>query len=276
MRVLKKLSGLFLVITIFDTGCLRILGGDLENQKGKAIVQQNHVPRVAPSTLMNDLRRKIKKQPKISSKELALYANNLLVQKGFNYEIDSQEIVEANKHPKRVSTKSDKKLYAYSFQQPDGKKVQFELINSEAAMEGLCGENFFYIPCLEVSKREILIVADGKPCRLKRPKIFTLEKMSLVDQSMKKVLRTWEIPFQSVPIGVSQDQTKLYLNTQVDQLILEVSETGLCFKARNQVKLPRSENIYNHPTDPKDDYLSFIRFHFGNQSAIVRFSGPCT
>jgi plasmid stabilization system protein ParE len=34
--------------------------------------------------------------------------------------------------------------------------------------------------------------------------------------------------------------------------------------------------IDNHPVDPRNAYLSFIRFHVGDKNYVVRFWAPCT
>jgi hypothetical protein len=107
--------------------------------------------------------------------------------------------------------------------------------------------------------------------------------MSLVDETMEKRLRTWEVPRHSIPIGVSEDGTKIYLDlgykfeeTVSDKLVLEVSETGLAIRAANEVNVQEGEWIENHPTDPKNAYLSFERFRVGDRSYIIRFTAPCT
>lgn len=42
------------------------------------------------------------------------------------------------------------------------------------------------------------------------------------------------------------------------------------------VKLPKGEEVAKHPTDPKNAYLSFMRFRFPGKSLVIRYSEPCT
>src|SRR5262245_1311422 len=46
---------------------------------------------------------------------------------------------------------------------------------------------------------------------LKRPVEFRLEEIELVDETMKRVIRKWEVPNETFPIGVSADGRILYL-----------------------------------------------------------------
>ena len=141
----------------------------------------------------------------------------------------------------------------------------------------MCGECFVSIPATKVTAQQIELVAGGKKYLLVRPRSFSLDEMSLVDQTMRKVLRTWQVPSQDVPLGVSSDGTKVYLDTGIESLILEISETSaLRFLAREEVKLPKGVDVAKHPTDPKNAYLSFMRFRFGGKNLVIRYSGPCT
>ena len=128
----------------------------------------------------------------------------------------------------------------------------------------------------------MLVVSGGHRYQLKRPPEFGLDEAELVDEAMRKVLRTWQLPYQNIPVGISPDGTKLYLefytDDELDALVLELSENGRAqFKARRDVDLQRkSEWVENHPKDPLNDYLSFIRFYAGRKSYVIKFSAPCT
>lgn len=58
-----------------------------------AIAEQNQAPIIHPSNILDDVSNKVKNQPNISSRELAVYANRLLAEKGFDYEFDVCEII---------------------------------------------------------------------------------------------------------------------------------------------------------------------------------------
>jgi hypothetical protein len=46
---------------------------------------------------------------------------------------------------------------------------------------------------------------------LKRPVEFRLEEMELVDETMKRVIRKWEVPNETNPVGISADGRTLYI-----------------------------------------------------------------
>jgi len=54
-----------------------------------ALSQSHHSAlKLDPATLIDDIRRKLEAEPKISSQQLAQYANELLINKGFDFQFD--------------------------------------------------------------------------------------------------------------------------------------------------------------------------------------------
>lgn len=228
---------------------------------------------LTPSKVLNEVSERRKAQPSLTPVELADYANKLIEEKGFDYDFD---VCGAITKPKLESEST----HSYRMHLTGGGILTFGF-TVDATQESLCGECWTYIPSLAVTKREMLLVADGKRYRVKRPASFLLDEAELVDGTMRKVLRTWQLPSQTVPLGVSADGTKLYVDFYADGLeglLLELSEDGLIqFRARSQTQLPGEGTwIEEHPKDPKNDYLSFMEFQAGGKKYIVRFSAPCT
>jgi len=222
-----------------------------------------------------------KRQPGISVKELAAHGNSLIARKGFDYDFNVCEIVENSQPFARVANDdgSATVTYNYPLRQADGQRINFRLVSDDFGAP--CGECFFAIPALRVTKRDVLAVAVGGTYRLKRPASFRLDEADLVDETLKKVSRTWQLPYQTVPVGISPDGRRLYVDFyneyMLDELVLEVSEDGrLQFKVRKDVIEREGEEIKNHPTDPHNAYLGFMRFRSGGKSYVIRFSWPCT
>ena len=235
--------------------------------------------RIFPSHIIDTLQKKVETEPNIKPAALAQYANDLLAKKGFDFQFDLCEFLnQYNPTPRGRAAQSKIRTYKLPMKQTDGVQITFETVHSEEEGEGgMCGECFVSIPATKVTAQQIELVAGGRKYLLVRPRSFHLDEMSLVDQAMRKVLRTWQVPSQDVPLGVSSDGLKLYFDTGIESLVLEISETSaLRFLAREEVKLPKGEWVTKHPTDPKNDYLSFMRFRFGGKSLVIRFSGPCT
>jgi hypothetical protein len=97
---------------------------------------------------------------------------------------------------------------------------------------------------------------------------------------MRRVLRTWQLPYETVPLGISLDGTKLYLDfwqVEIDSLALEVSTDGsIAFRDRSKLHQTKGEEVKDHPKDPNNSYLSFIRFQVGDKNYIVKYFAPCT
>jgi hypothetical protein len=272
---------LFLVVCAFVLGS--VVCAKRESGAHKSSEQKN-LPKIVPSSLLSLVARRKKEQPGISPKELVAYANMILAHEGFDYEFDLCEVaVGAGKPGVNAPGTSPPKTYLLPMTSVNGEKITFRIAGGDN-MEGLCGQCFFRIPCLNVTRQDMLIVSKGRQYHLKRSKQMLLDEMSLVDDTMKRALRTWQVPYDAVPVGISQDGRKLYLDLTYEgkdddafgKLILEISETGLRIEARDEVKLKEGEWIKEHPTDPKNAYLSFMRFRVEGQTYIVRFSAPCT
>ena len=254
-----------------------------KNKRGSGAEESSkHKPKIITSTILDDLQKRKKERLDLSPRELAAYANTILEPKGFNYDFDACEILEVNgKSTGRdaLPLKSPE-TFSYKMAQSDGRDVTFHITADGG--DGMCGECFFQIPALQVTREEILIVAEGEQYWLKRPKAFILDKAELVDDTMQNVLRTWQLPYQTVPAGISPDGSKIYVEfyegQELGELILELSEDGkLRFKARSDVDLQgEGEWVEDHPQDPENTYLSFMRFVVGGKTYIIKFTAPCT
>jgi hypothetical protein len=232
-------------------------------------------PRIVPSSLFADLIEKRSKEPRLSSARLVEYANQIVKEKGINYEFDLCEIVAANKHPRQVPGKSpETKLYVYALTGIDGRSTTFEIVSED--LGGPCAYCYFAFPCLRVTKQELMVTSEGKRYHLKRTAKFSLYVMSLVDKSMKTTIRSWEVPYESYPVGISQDGTRIFIGTPLEELVLGISAQGPQFQASAFPEPHEREWLTEHPKDPKNDALSFMRFRNGNTSYIVRFTAPCT
>jgi hypothetical protein len=231
---------------------------------------------VTSSKILEELSRRKQKQPAITLKELAVVGNEMLKEKGFDYMFDVCEIL-----PERDRQTSGFAIPAsHTLSLSNGTQRSFKFTVAGGG-EGLCGECMSMIPAVQVTATEMVLVSDGNRYRVRRPKAFALDQAELVDATMKKVLRKWQLPYQTVPIGISPDGAKLYLNFytdyKLDGLVLELSENGkLAFRAGGDVQMVEGKFVEDHPKDPNNAYLSFKRFDTGNKTFIIRFWAPCT
>jgi len=235
--------------------------------------------KIVPPNLYQEIEKKAAAEPNITPAMLAKYANDLLAKKGFDFQFDLCEFLKKyNRTPPSRLASNKPRTYRLPMTQTDGRPVVFEAQMDSEGM-GPCGECFVSIPATRVTAKEIEIIAGGKKYVVVRPRMFALDDIDLVDQTMKRKLRTW--PFNGTPVGVSSDGTKLYFETNYESdtstIRLELSETGaMRFFPRDELKLPKGEEVKKHPIDRRNDYLSFLRFRFGARSLIIRYTEPCT
>ena len=232
---------------------------------------------VKPSNVLAEVGERATQLPSLSPAELAAYGNNLIARKGFDYRIDLCNILNPND---RTQIPPVEVVRNYQMTLTDGGKLTFGL-RIENPNEALCGECWSSIPSLRVTGKEMVLIAEGKRYRVRRPPSFILEDAQLVDETLKKVLRTWQMPYQAVPSGISADGTKLYLDfyqgNGLDGLVLEVSENGPPqFRDRAVIKSSEGKFLEDHPKDPTNSYLSFMSFRVGEKTYLVKFIAPCT
>ena len=138
------------------------------------------------------------------------------------------EVIGRNRLRRISSASPSRIIYSYKMTQSVGRKITLRFI-SENPGDAPCGECFSPIPGLQVTKQEMLIVSGGHRYRLKRPAWFGLDEAELVDETMKKVLRTWQLPYQTIPVGISPDDQTLFgklRGSGTCALVLELSENG--------------------------------------------------
>lgn len=231
---------------------------------------------ISSSNILQELAERKKSQPAITSKELAVIGNELLQKRGFDYMFDVCDIL--SERDRQSSEFAIPASHTLSLSSGGQRSFKF---NVASEGEGLCGECTSMIPAVQVTRQEMFLIAEGRRYRVQRPASFILDEAELVDASMKKVLRTWQLPYQTFPLGISPDGSTLYLEFwtqyQLDGVVLELSKNGaVAFRDRSKIKLIEGKLIEDHPRDPNNAYLSFKRFDTGNKTYIIRFSAPCT
>lgn len=250
-----------------------------------AAAAQSRAPTLRPSNILDELKRHKARHPRLSDAALARHANALLARMGFDYDFDSCELFppELKDGGARVRNGGTGALYTFRrrLTRLDGRGVTFDLVADDLGAP--CGECYITVPALRVTRGGMtLVAAGGVLYGLKRPASFRLDEAQLLDPSMKRVLRSWHLPFQAVPVGISPDGRRLYLDFYVgvgpgDLLLLELSEDGRArFRARALTDLGRGESITDLPPNPDDAYEGYKRFRVGGRTHVVRFTGPCT
>jgi hypothetical protein len=242
---------------------------------------QSHLPTLKPSNILGEVMRRKALRPALSAAGLARYANALLARRGFDYDFDVCEIFPTTGPSAIANVDAGATItFDHRLTHLDGRGVTFRFVTDNQGAP--CSFCFLSVPALRVTKGEMHVVSGGVTYVLRRPAVFALDEAHLLDEGMKKVLRTWQLPFQTIPAGVSPDGKSLYLNfyesSGLDELVLEISDDGRPrFRAAAEVPARGGEWIDKQPGGAlDDDDRDFIRFRAGGRSHVVRFTGPCT
>lgn len=243
--------------------------------------RQSRRPTLRPSNVVEALKQYKARRPALKAAALARYGNALLARKGFDYSFDVCEIFPGEMRDGGGGTATGAPhTFRRRLTRLDGRGVTFDLVADDLGAP--CGECFLSVPARRVTKDEMHLVAGGAVYGLKRPASFVLDEAHLVGPDLKTVLRTWQLPYQTIPEGVSPDGRLLYIGFYDDdhlgELVLEISEDGRTrFRTAEGAGVGKGgEWVEAHPKDPRNDYLSFLRFRAGGRTHVVRFSGPCT
>jgi hypothetical protein len=248
-----------------------------------AATTRSRRPTLRPSNVLDEVKRYTARRPGLKAAALARHANALLARKGFDYDFDVCEIFPPEMLAGGTSGTSGATGALHTFQRRltrlDGRVVIFHLVADDYGAP--CGECYLTLPALRVTKTEMHLVAGGAVYALKRPASFALDEAHLVGADLKTVLRTWQLPYQTIPAGVSPDGKRLYVSFHsdagLDELVLELSEDGRAsFRAAEEAGARGGEWIEDHPKDPRDSDLSFMRFRVAGRDHVIRFTGPCT
>ncbi len=249
-----------------------------------ATEDRSYAPTLKSSNLIEAVKQRKSHGPALSPAGLARYANELLARGGFDYDFDVCELFPPEALPQPGGLRPDGTWTPITLEhrltRADGRDLTFKLVTDDRG--GMCTECFLTLAALRVTQGEMTVVAaDGVTHRLKRPAAFELDEAHLVGSDLKTVLRTWQMPYQTNPAGVSPDGKSIYLDfyesSGLGELVLELSDDGRPrFRVRREVVSAEGEWIEEHPPDTLDDSPSFMRFRAGGRTHVIRFSGPCT
>ncbi len=237
--------------------------------------------KVQASPLYKTLDQFVWDHPNASQDQVAQFANARLQEFGINFDFDIAGSIGRNKPEARSQGVTDiggEAPYDIELQLLGGGHQTFLISVGD---DGPCGERIVTLPIVAVTRHSILLAVKGRQYRIRRPTSFALDVMELVDAGMRKPLHRWEVPYESTPAGVSADGATLYLEgfslSYGKHLWLAISDKGLeLVPSATLADQSSAEMIEHHPTDPRNAYLSFMRFIVRGKPMIIRFSAPCT
>jgi hypothetical protein len=225
--------------------------------------------RLDPAIVERLLEEKLAADPGIPAASLADYGNKLAAVHGYSFGFDPTTFKES---PVTVGTE---KLGRYDLVPVGGGRPLAFLVPER--IEHPCG-TWNALPVLSASPRSLTVVGGGKTLDVSIPTEFVVDEMELVDATLKTVLRRWTVPMDSTPAAISPDGRRLFLFGPLDQIYLEVDESGKYRFAPVTTPsiLKQGIDLKKFPKDKDNDYLGFRRFRNSRSVYTIKFSHPCT
>lgn len=159
------------------------------NQSINSPRTKQDILKISPAKLVEKVGQKIKANPKMTSSVVTAFANSLLEKYGYDYAF---EVCEFISRPNGVDSFFEaKKVFQKNLLKLNGSK---QPIQFSGVMGGMCSECFAEFPVRKLVKSELHLMIGGKLYPFKRPKNFNLDQMDLMDTTMTKVIRSWDVP----------------------------------------------------------------------------------
>lgn len=232
--------------------------------------------KLAPSSISEDLVKYREENPSASGKEVAAYGNRLLPLKGYNYWVDIADLVQKKERETTILT-DDLQVFPFSMRLTGEKNVGF-LLYVPTYDSCCCGYWYTDFPVTKMTGTAISLVSEGKVYTVDRPGEFGQNEVyALVDiKRPSQDIRKWQVPYETVPEGISADGKKIYVEASVDEIYLEISTDGTFkFVDRREVRSTAGE-YYSLPQNPDNAYENIMLFKVDGKEYYIKFNGPCT
>lgn len=287
------LPTLLLLTLLFSAGCKTGAEGRAETPANRDVAG-SPTPNSEPEPSMPLLKAVAKYMRSAGTKDpqvIADYANDQLPKYGFEYELDLERII-TKKIEQGLTT-------SIKLEGDDFPYVTFDLevtstngakrkLAVTAPAESVCCCGYYYtpIPVTKITPKELSLVIDSQETVIARPKDIPVvqEYILAKDQLKPSKLRSWEVPYETYPYGLSGDGRKLYVEVPIDEILLEISDDGVPrFVPRNATGIfTEGEDLRKLPTPKqgeilrKSGELGLMRYMLSGVPYILEFPYPCT
>lgn len=235
---------------------------------------------IQESTLLAEIRALKTANPKITDSELAKAANDLFQTSGISFKIYFDA---ANCKKIREFKQSQKDPNA-----PVKLGAQFQSVGADKASLALpqpilttadCGDCYIELPILEITDSDFVTPIQGHNIKFQLPPNFAVNKAFLLDsKDQSKISKTWRIPYRTMPIGVSYDQSVLYVgfeNPELRALSVAVFDSG-AFEITTRVEAENGGLGTPVKTDkPFENGGQIIRFDRWKTTYLINYKPAC-
>lgn len=235
---------------------------------------------VHESALIEQIKSLRSSNPKITAAELAKSANELFTKNGIAFKIyfdvaTCQKIRAAKQSQKDPNAPI--KL-GTSLQSVGAHKASLAL-PQPILPPPQCGNCYVEMAILEMTDTEFVTLIQGQNIKFQLPANFSVNRAYLLDnKETAKKIRTWRIPYRATPIGVSYDQTVVYLgfeSPELSALSLAVFDSGVFeITTRHEAE----EGGFGKPdksiktVETDDQVINFTRWE---TQFLVSYKSPC-
>ena len=225
-------------------------------------VAAQEVPRIVSPDVEQQMLKRREANPRIRATDLARIGNSIAAKSGFPFSFAPEGFTEQGANARYDLTLADGRKFRLLAPLPDdppcGIYTEFPIAGATASL--------------------LTLVVNGKEVNVTRPRKFAMDEVALVDSTLKRKLRSWTVPMDRYPMAISLDGTKIFVNSYVDDVFIEVDARGrLRFVAKGaEPMIDKSTDLTRFPKDKNNAYLGFRRLRSGNKSYTVKFSHPCT
>lgn len=238
--------------------------------------------RVNESTLLSQLVLLKAANQSMSATDLAAASDALLTKTGLPFEIFFDAITCDNLKKARDAAKDPTAPLSLSttLQSIDADRAGL-ILPFPKFMNQDCGSCGISLPILQITNTDFITLVQGRNIKFGLPSNFITDEIALVDSKDPTVVkRKWRIPFRAVPIGISYDETVLYLDFSQPELkdlsLFAFSEgvfqIGTRFEAEN--------GGLGKPVGPQTDAAAsgwkMIRFDRWSKSYVLKYRPRCS
>ena len=237
---------------------------------------------VERSTLLDDLKELKAANPKMKPEELAAAANELLGQKGLNFDVRF-DAATCQKIAQAIAARKDKNEplnLRTALKSPVGETATL-LLPEVGFATGACAACYVSIPILEATPSEFVTIVEGRNLKFFLPSNFVLYEAALVEaKDLSTVKRRWKLPVRARPLSISYDGNVLYLafaEPELAELVLAVFGEGVYQIAprRELDEGVKATPVKDFPKDATDPGRAVLKFEHGDASHFVRYSADC-
>jgi hypothetical protein len=261
----------------------------LKNESSSSVKKVDfNVSKIKPSLLLDKLAKEKSENPKISKDELVKFANELIHKYGVDFWVDVAGLIEnkteANEIEELIDDFEFNVRFSFTATLSNSKEKSFQIESPRDSC--CCGYAYASFPVSNITSDKMTLIVDSKPFELNRNKdiSFSQEHVLIENVLSPKKIRSWQIPFETYPFGISEDGMKLYVDYEETGLLLEIGEHGeIKFVSKDAQHIIKNGKDLRRFPEPKVGEILFksgenglMKFKSANRTFIVDFPYVCT